>query len=377
MPGELRGYLMVVPETRWVKNPVHLKAFLEDTTEHYDEHAGDLAAILVAPPPPPLSLSLSLFFFFLHGGLRHRQAEPRRAVGVQRTRPRLNVQGVLPAGRGPPDPPAEDRRSAGVRRWAGDRSWSPRTRRRCASSCRTVLVRLGYRVLVAADGLEAVEVATREQLDLLLTDVVMPGLSGPETATKSASSTPRADPVHVGLHRRRHPSPQPARAGRPHCSRSRSRRASWRRRCAWPSSVRRPARSSLLLRSRRTSSPTRCARDPNSGPSSGLATARRRSRLRHPTRSRCPGSTDNRKRLARGRVDVCVDAPRCLRVCASNDMIRACWTTPPVSTDFDRQRYAAIGRALADPKRLCVLESLAMASSPWAICDRSAARSPT
>lgn len=29
------------------------------------------------------------------------------------------------------------------------------------------------------------------------------------------------------------------------------------------------------------------------------------------------------------------------------------------STDSDRQRSAAIGRALADPKRLCVLESLA------------------
>jgi ArsR family transcriptional regulator len=30
-----------------------------------------------------------------------------------------------------------------------------------------------------------------------------------------------------------------------------------------------------------------------------------------------------------------------------------------VSSDQDRQRYAAVGRALADPKRLCVLESLA------------------
>ncbi len=29
------------------------------------------------------------------------------------------------------------------------------------------------------------------------------------------------------------------------------------------------------------------------------------------------------------------------------------------STDVERRRYAAIGRALADPKRLCVLESLA------------------
>ena len=32
---------------------------------------------------------------------------------------------------------------------------------------------------------------------------------------------------------------------------------------------------------------------------------------------------------------------------------------PPSSSEFDRQRYAAVGRALADPKRLCVLESLA------------------
>ena len=48
VPGELRGYLTVVPETRWVKHPAHLKAFLEDTTEHYEEHAGDLAAILAA-----------------------------------------------------------------------------------------------------------------------------------------------------------------------------------------------------------------------------------------------------------------------------------------------------------------------------------------
>jgi DNA-binding transcriptional ArsR family regulator len=33
--------------------------------------------------------------------------------------------------------------------------------------------------------------------------------------------------------------------------------------------------------------------------------------------------------------------------------------TFPASSELDRQRYAAIGRALADPKRLCVLESLA------------------
>ena len=48
LPGELRGYLTVVPETRWVKHPTHLRAILEDTTEHYDEHAPDLAAIVEA-----------------------------------------------------------------------------------------------------------------------------------------------------------------------------------------------------------------------------------------------------------------------------------------------------------------------------------------
>jgi ArsR family transcriptional regulator, virulence genes transcriptional regulator len=32
----------------------------------------------------------------------------------------------------------------------------------------------------------------------------------------------------------------------------------------------------------------------------------------------------------------------------------------PVTTDLERQRFAAVGRALADPKRLCVLESLAI-----------------
>ena len=40
-------------------------------------------------------------------------------------------------------------------------------------------------------------------------------------------------------------------------------------------------------------------------------------------------------------------------------MIAMLDTLPTSSSEFDRQRYAAVGRALADPKRLCVLESLA------------------
>lgn len=34
-------------------------------------------------------------------------------------------------------------------------------------------------------------------------------------------------------------------------------------------------------------------------------------------------------------------------------------TSVAVSSELERQRFAAVGRALADPKRLCVLETLA------------------
>jgi hypothetical protein len=45
-PGELRGYLTVVPETRWLKHAAHLKSFHDETIAHYEEHARDLQAIL-------------------------------------------------------------------------------------------------------------------------------------------------------------------------------------------------------------------------------------------------------------------------------------------------------------------------------------------
>ena len=48
-----------------------------------------------------------------------------------------------------------------------------------------------------------------------------------------------------------------------------------------------------------------------------------------------------------------------LRGCASNDTVGGMLETL-VSSEVERQRYAAVGRALADPKRLCVLESLAV-----------------
>jgi hypothetical protein len=46
--GELRGFLTVVPETRWLKNADQQRFFYEETTEHYEDHLADLGAILAA-----------------------------------------------------------------------------------------------------------------------------------------------------------------------------------------------------------------------------------------------------------------------------------------------------------------------------------------
>jgi hypothetical protein len=46
IPGELRGYLTVVPETRWIKHADHLRFFLDETIDHYADHMTDLEVIL-------------------------------------------------------------------------------------------------------------------------------------------------------------------------------------------------------------------------------------------------------------------------------------------------------------------------------------------
>lgn len=48
IPGELRGYLTVVPETRWLKDPARFRSLLGNTTEHYAEHEPELRVILAA-----------------------------------------------------------------------------------------------------------------------------------------------------------------------------------------------------------------------------------------------------------------------------------------------------------------------------------------
>jgi hypothetical protein len=50
-PGELRGYLTVVPETRWLKHAGHLRSFQEETIGHYADHLADLEAIVTAARP--------------------------------------------------------------------------------------------------------------------------------------------------------------------------------------------------------------------------------------------------------------------------------------------------------------------------------------
>jgi DinB superfamily len=46
--GELRGFLTVVPEARWIKNSDYQRFFLDETLDHYEEHGSDLEAILAA-----------------------------------------------------------------------------------------------------------------------------------------------------------------------------------------------------------------------------------------------------------------------------------------------------------------------------------------
>ena len=46
VPGELRGYLTVVPEARWLKHADYLRFFLHETIDHYPAHANHLEAVL-------------------------------------------------------------------------------------------------------------------------------------------------------------------------------------------------------------------------------------------------------------------------------------------------------------------------------------------
>jgi len=52
------------------------------------------------------------------------------------------------------------------------------------------LSRLGYAVMTAADGNEAIEQQAGRRVDLLVTDIVMPGMDGPELASTMRAQNP-------------------------------------------------------------------------------------------------------------------------------------------------------------------------------------------
>lgn len=71
-----------------------------------------------------------------------------------------------------------------------------------------ILTGAGYRVLEAGDGAEAVAVALREQPNLVLMDVTMPGMSG-WNAVRALKTTPESHHIRIivitglaGLHDR-------------------------------------------------------------------------------------------------------------------------------------------------------------------------------
>ena len=65
------------------------------------------------------------------------------------------------------------------------------------SLVKVVLTRLGYRVLLAANASAALEIASTEPFDLLVTDVVMPGRSGLELADAMREIVPHARVLYM------------------------------------------------------------------------------------------------------------------------------------------------------------------------------------
>jgi two-component system cell cycle sensor histidine kinase/response regulator CckA len=67
------------------------------------------------------------------------------------------------------------------------------------SLVRDALALAGYEVLDAGGGAEAVELEQTHTgtIDLLLTDIVMPGLSGPDLAREFAARRPRAKVLYM------------------------------------------------------------------------------------------------------------------------------------------------------------------------------------
>jgi len=66
--------------------------------------------------------------------------------------------------------------------------------------CRRVLEKAGYTVLIAADGLQAVEVALAQRPNMILMDVAMPGIDGIEAMRRIKAEIPGQPIVIASAH---------------------------------------------------------------------------------------------------------------------------------------------------------------------------------
>jgi CheY-like chemotaxis protein len=66
--------------------------------------------------------------------------------------------------------------------------------------CRRVLEKAGYTVLIAADGLQAVEVALSQRPAMILMDVAMPGIDGIEAMRRIKAAMPNQPIVIASAH---------------------------------------------------------------------------------------------------------------------------------------------------------------------------------
>ena len=66
--------------------------------------------------------------------------------------------------------------------------------------CKRVLEKAGYRVLIAADGLQAVDVALNQNPSMILMDVAMPGIDGLEAMRRIKAERPNMPIVIASAH---------------------------------------------------------------------------------------------------------------------------------------------------------------------------------
>ena len=66
--------------------------------------------------------------------------------------------------------------------------------------CRRVLEKAGYAVLIAADGLQAVDVAFNQHPSMILMDVAMPGIDGLEAMRRIKAEMPAMPIVIASAH---------------------------------------------------------------------------------------------------------------------------------------------------------------------------------